>query len=193
MSAFARPGVFAAVLSGAALALHPATGAARWLPGQPAVLAALLLLAVLALAARAAGARERRLAAVAMATGAAVLVGALGVDGLRGHHGGLTLATGQSRGNFDEEDSRGRSLGLRPLGFAVGAERVTEDGVASRLLGPQRAGRADARARGRVRRLPLRTAPRHDHRRGRAAARRGLRRRPHARRGRSTRRPGPRR
>jgi len=130
MSALARPGICAAVLAAAALALHPALGAARWRPGQPAVLAALLLLAVLALAARAAEARGRRLAAVAMATGAAVLVGALGVDGLRGHHGALTLAAGQSRGNFDETDSQGRALGLRPLGFAIGAERVAGDTVA---------------------------------------------------------------
>jgi hypothetical protein len=130
MSALARPSVFAAVLCGASLALHPATGAARWLPGQPAILAALLLLAVLALAVRAAGAREGRPAAVAMAAGAIVLVGALGIDGLRGHHGVLTLVTGQSLGNFDEEDSRGRSLGLRPLGFTIGAERVRDDSVA---------------------------------------------------------------
>ena len=109
MSALARPGVFAAILTGAALALHPATGAARWLPGQTAVLAALLLLAVLAVAARAAGAGERRPAASAMAAGAIVLVGALGIDGLRGHHGALTLAAGQSRGNFDEEGPEGRS------------------------------------------------------------------------------------
>ncbi len=130
MSAFGRPGVLAAVLAAAALALHPATGAVRWLPGQPAVLAALLLLAVVALAARAAGESERRPAAIAMAAGAVVLVGALGVDGLRGHHGTLTLAAGQSRGNFDEQGPGGRSLGLRPLGFAVGAERVSGEGVA---------------------------------------------------------------
>ena len=130
MSALARPSVFAAVLAAAALVLHPSIGAARWRPGQPAFLAALALLAVLALAARAAGARERRLAAIAAAAGAAVLVGALGLDGLRGHHGTLTLAPGQSLGNFDEEDGTGRSLGLRPLGFAVGAERVSEGGVA---------------------------------------------------------------
>ena len=130
MIALARSGVFAAVLAAAALALHPALGAAQWLPGQPAVLAALVLLAVLALAARAGGARERRLAAVAMAIGAAVLVGALGVDGLRGHHGALTLAAGQSLGNFDERDPQGRSLGLRPLGFVIGAERVAGGSVA---------------------------------------------------------------
>jgi hypothetical protein len=128
MSMLARPGFFAAVLCGAALVLHPATGASRWLPGRPVVLAALLLLAVLALAVRATGARERRLASVAMAAGAVVLVGALGMDGLRGHHGALILAPGQSRGNFEEE-AAGRSLGLRPFGFAIGAERVTDDGV----------------------------------------------------------------
>jgi len=130
MSAFGRPGVLAAVLSGAALALHPAAAAARWLPGQPAVLAALLLLAVVALAARAAAQSERPLAAIAMAAGAFVLVGALGVDGLRGHHGTLTLAAGQSRGNFEEQGPGGRSLGLRPLGFAIGAQRVSGEGVA---------------------------------------------------------------
>jgi len=135
MSALARPGIFAAVLTAAALALHPALGAARWLPGQPVVLAALLLLSVLGLAARAAGAGERGLAAVATAAGAVVLVGALGVDGLRGHHGTLTLAAGQSLGNFDERDSQGRSLGLRPLGFAVGAERVSGASVALAFSG----------------------------------------------------------
>jgi hypothetical protein len=128
MSMLARPGFFAAVLCGAALVLHPATGASRWLPGRPVVLAALLLLVVLALAVRATGAREGRLASVAMAAGAVVLVGALGMDGLRGHHGALILAPGQSRGNFEEE-AAGRSLGLRPFAFAIGAERVTDDGV----------------------------------------------------------------
>ena len=161
MSALARPGVFAAVLAAAALALHPALGAARWLPGQPAVLAALLLLGVLGLAARAAGAGGRRLGAVATAAGAVVLVGALGVDGLRGHHGALTLAAGQSLGNFDETDSQGRSLGLRPLGFAVGAERVVRRRRRARLLGRRRAGRADAPAFRRLRRHPLRAAAHH--------------------------------
>jgi hypothetical protein len=135
MSVLARPGVFAAVLCAAALALHPAAGASRLLPGQPAVLAALLLLAVLATAVRAAEASEQRLAATAMAAGAVVLVGALAVDGLRGHHGALTLTPGQSRANFDEEDAAGGSLGLRPFGFAVGAERVTDAGVALAFSG----------------------------------------------------------
>jgi hypothetical protein len=135
MSSFTRPGVFAALLCGAALVLHPASGAVLWLPAQPAILAALLVLAVLALAGRAAGARERRGAAIVTASGAVVLLAALGVDGLRGHHGAMSLAAGQSRGNFEEEDPAGRSLGLRPFGFAVGAERVTEDGVALAFSG----------------------------------------------------------
>ena len=135
MSALARPGILAAVLAAAAFAVHPATGTARWLPGQAAVLAALLLLAALGLVARAGAGGERRLPAGVMAAGALVLVGALAVDGLRGHHGTLTLAPGQSRGNFDEEGPGGRSLGLRPLGFAIGAERVSVDGVALAFSG----------------------------------------------------------
>jgi hypothetical protein len=125
MSALARPGVLASILAAAAVALHPALGAARWLPARPAVLAALLVLAVLALAARAAGAREGRTGAALAAAGAAVLVGALAVDGLRGHHGALSLAPGESRGNFEEAGPDGRSLGLRPLGFPIGAGRVS--------------------------------------------------------------------
>jgi hypothetical protein len=122
MSALARPGVLASILAAAALALHPALGASRWLPERPALLAALLLFAALALVTRAA--RERRLDAALTATGAVLLLAALGVDGLRGHHGTLTLAAGQSQGNFDEAGPNGRSLGLRPLGFPIGAESV---------------------------------------------------------------------
>jgi hypothetical protein len=135
MSGLVRPGVLAAVLCGAALALHPAIGAARWLPAQPAVLAALLVLAVLATAARASVARERRLAAAATAIGASALLAALAVDGLRGHHGALTLVSGQSVGTFEEADPAGRSLGLRPFGFAVGAERVGEDSASLAFSG----------------------------------------------------------
>lgn len=135
MSSLARPGILAAVLAAAAFAVHPATGTVRWLPGQAAVLAALLLLAALGLVARAGAGGERRLPAAVMAAGALVLVGALAVDGLRGHRGTLTLASGQSRGNFDEEGPGGHSLGLRPLGFAIGAERVSADGVALAFSG----------------------------------------------------------
>jgi hypothetical protein len=131
MSALARPGVRAALLAASAVTLHPALGASRWLPASPGVLAALLLLAALALAARAFGARERRGGAALAAAGAVVLVGALAVDGLRGHHGTLTLAAGQSQNNFDEAAPDGRSLGLRPLGFPIGALRVHGPGGSS--------------------------------------------------------------
>ena len=123
MSALARPPVLASILAAAGLVLHPALGASRWLPGRPAVLAALLLLAALALSARA-GAGERRAGRAVTALGAALLVAALAVDGLRGRHGTLTMAAGQSRANFDEEGPDGRPLGLRPLGFPIGAESV---------------------------------------------------------------------
>ena len=125
MSALARPGVLASLLAASAAVLHPALGTSRWLPWRPAWLAALLLLAALGFAARAVGARDLRPGAVLAAAGAALLVGALAVDGLRGHHGTLTLAAGQSRGNFEEVAPDGRSLGLRPLGFPIGAERVS--------------------------------------------------------------------
>lgn len=131
MSALARPGALAAILAAAAVALHPGLGAPRWLPARPAVLAALLLLAALALVARALGARERRAGAALGAAGALLLVGALAVDGLRGHHGSLTLAAGESRANFEEAAPDGRPLGLRPLGFPVGAERVSAAGASS--------------------------------------------------------------
>jgi hypothetical protein len=130
MSALARPGVLASVLTAAALLLHPAVGASRWLPGHEAVLAALLLLAALALVGRAAAAREAPLGPWLLASGAVLLVGALGVDGLRGHHGTLTLAPGQSRGNFEEAGPDGRPLGLRPLGFGIGVESIRASGPA---------------------------------------------------------------
>ena len=133
MSALARPGVLAALLVASAVVLHPAALAWRWLPGRPALLAALLLLAGLGLVARAASAVDRRIPAV-LAAGAAVLLAALGWDGLRGHHGTLTLVPGQVRPHFDEEGPDGRALGLRPLGFAVGAERVSEAGSVTLAL-----------------------------------------------------------
>jgi hypothetical protein len=125
MSALARPGVLASVLTAAALLLHPAVGASRWLPGHEAVFAALVLLATLGLVARAAAAREGWLGPWLLASGALLLVAALGADGVLGHRGTLTLAPGQSQGNFEEEGPGGRSLGLRPLGFGIGVESIT--------------------------------------------------------------------
>jgi hypothetical protein len=147
MSALARPAVLASVLVGAALALHPALGASRWLPGRPAVLAALFVLAVLAFVARPVLARERRLGGALTAAGVALLVAALAGDGLRGHHGTLTLAEGQSLGSFEETAPDGRALGLRPLGFPVRVERILASGGPSgprvALVLPRRRGPAE--------------------------------------------------
>jgi hypothetical protein len=128
MSALARPGVVASTLAAAAITIHPALGAWRLRPAFEGVLAAVLLFAVLALVARALSAREGRAGAALVAAGAAVLVGALAVDGVDGQQGTLTLAAGQSVNNFDEKAPDGRSLGLRPLGFPIGMERLSATG-----------------------------------------------------------------
>jgi len=128
MNALARPGILASIVAASALVLHPSVGVSRWLPGHSAILAALLVLAALGLLARAVSARERRGEATVAAAGATVLLVAVGVDGLRGHHGTMTLAPGQVRPHFDETGPGGRSLGLRPLGFAIGAERLLASG-----------------------------------------------------------------
>jgi hypothetical protein len=129
MSALARPGVLAALLVAAAALVHPATRSATWLPGREPVLAALALLIVVGLLARAIAA-PRRWSTVLVATGAAVLVGAVAGDGLRGLRGTLALVPGQSRTHFDEVAPDGRSLGLRPLGFPLALDDVRPDGAA---------------------------------------------------------------
>jgi hypothetical protein len=139
VTVFARPGVLASTLAAAAAALHPGIGASRWLPARPAVLAALLLLAALGLLARAVSTRGRPAHAALTAAGATVLLVALGVDGLRGRHGTMSLAPGQVRPHFDETGLDGRSLGLRPLGFTVGAERVDAGGGIALALPGRRA------------------------------------------------------
>jgi hypothetical protein len=139
MSVLARPGVIASTLAAAAVALHPGFDASRWLPARLAVLAALLLLAVLGLLARAAWTRGRTVDAALTAAGAAVLLVALGVDGLRGHHGTMVLAPGRVRSHFDETGPDGQPLGLRPLGFTVGAERVVDGGGVALALPGRRA------------------------------------------------------
>ncbi len=124
MTALTRPAAVASLLLVAGLLLHPAVRTAAWLPERSAVLAAVLLLTAVALGLRAVTApAPRRLAATALAVGAAFVVGALGVDGLRGHQGTLSLVPGQSRTHFEERDPEGRPLGLRPLGFAIGLDR----------------------------------------------------------------------
>jgi len=124
VTALARPAVVASLLLVAGLLLHPAVRTEAWLPERGAALAAVLLLTALALVLRAVAApAPRRLAATLLAVGAVLVVGALGVDGLRGHQGTLSLVPGQSRTHFEERDPEGRSLGLRPLGFPIGLER----------------------------------------------------------------------
>ncbi len=136
MSALAQPAVLAWLLSLAALALLPVLRAERWLPGRDLVLIAVVLLALVGLLARALAARGReRAAAWLVAAGAALVLAGVGLDGLRGRQGTVTLGLGQTVGNFDEKGPDGRSLGLRPLGFRIGAEAETAAGVS--LLLPQ--------------------------------------------------------
>jgi hypothetical protein len=112
MSALARPAVLAWLLSLAALALDPALHAERWLPGRELALVAVLLLALVGLVARALAPRGgERTAAWLVAAGAALVLAGVGLDGLRGRHGTVTLGLGQVVGNFDEAGPDGRSLG----------------------------------------------------------------------------------
>ena len=130
MSALGRPAVVASLLLAAAAALHPALGASAWMPGRDLVVASLLAAAALAFAVRAFVARDaERPAAAFAALGAALAVGALAFDGVSGHHGRLELGAGQARGHFDEEGPGGQALGLRPLGFTIGVDRVLSDGA----------------------------------------------------------------
>jgi len=129
MSALARPAVLASLLAALALLLQPALGAASWLPAHDLVSAALALLLALGLLARALSAPPAERAHRALvAAGAIALVVALGADGARGRQGTLSLAAGQSRVHFDETGRGGRALGLRPLGFQLGVERVSVGG-----------------------------------------------------------------
>ncbi len=135
MSAFSRPGVAAAVLFVTALVLHPAVRSGEWLPGRAPALAALLVLVTVALVARTlAGTGPRQIPAALLAAGVALTVGAVGVDGVQGHRGTLELVPGQARSHFDEVGPDGRALGLRPLGFTVGVERVLSDSGVSLVL-----------------------------------------------------------
>lgn len=130
MSALARPAVVASLLAGSALALHPLAAAADWLPERDLVLAALVLLAAVALLSRALAVPSgERAPGALVAAGVAVLVGALGADGVAGRHGRLALGVGQARSHFDEAGPAGASLGLRPLGFAIGVEEVRSKGA----------------------------------------------------------------
>jgi hypothetical protein len=139
MSGLTRPGFVAAILTVLALSLHPDLGFARWLPERAMVVAAAMVLAATALAARAAGAATAsRLRDGLVAAAAVSLAVAGGLDGLRGHEGVVTLSAGQARSDFDETGLGGRSLGLRPFGFTVGAAAVDSDGRTRLVFDGQR-------------------------------------------------------
>jgi len=134
MSALARPSMLAALFSFGALLLHPALAAADWPPGRELALVAVLLLALVGLLGRAIAARGgTRTGAWLVMAGAALVVAGIGLDGIRGSDGTLTLGLGQTSGNFDEAGPDGGSLGLRPFGFQVGADARTAAGVSLRL------------------------------------------------------------
>jgi hypothetical protein len=135
VTAFARPGVVAAILVAAALVLHPATRSDQWLPARDAALAAALLLVAVALVARAfVASGPRRLAAGLLAGGAVLALAAVGVNGVLGHRGTLDLVPGQGRTHFDELGLDGQALGLRPLGFTLGLEETLPGGAAALAL-----------------------------------------------------------
>jgi hypothetical protein len=129
MRVLARPAALSWLLSLGALLLFPALGSERWLPGRTLVLVALLLLAGLALLLRALLERSGRAGAGLLAAGALLVLAGVGLDGVLGRQGTLRLGVGRTAGNFDETGPGGRSLGLRPLGFQVGAVAATADGA----------------------------------------------------------------
>lgn len=122
--ALSRPAVTATAAGLCALVLHPAARAEAWLPWAPLVSASLALLLLTSLLARALEQPRERL----LALGALLVVSALGYDGARGVRGTLSLAVGDVTNNFVEEGLGGRRLGLRPLGFPLGLERVRKGG-----------------------------------------------------------------
>lgn len=130
MSVLARPGVAAGLLALAAAILHPRFPLSAALPAREAVAAAVLLLVLAALVAMAnVASAGRRLSAWLTAAGFAVVVAALGADGLQGSAGRWTVLQGGARNHFDEVSPSGRSLGLRPLGFSLGFEGVSAAGA----------------------------------------------------------------
>ncbi len=153
MTAFARPGVVAVLLVGAAAGLHPVNRIGEWLSawgetlgrselaqwllrkGPDVALAALLLLLICALVARAwAATGSRRLAAWLLAAGAVLALGGVGADGVLGHRGTLDLLPGQGRTHFDEVGLNGQALGLRPFGFTLGLEETLPGGAVALAL-----------------------------------------------------------
>jgi len=129
MTALTRPGVLVFLLVLTAVVLHPLARSGPRILQHEAVLAGLVLLSTVALVLRAAGTGgASRLGSGLLALGAAVVLGGVAADGLRGHQGTLALEPGQASTYFDEVDPDGRFLGLRPLGFTIDLEGATPGG-----------------------------------------------------------------
>jgi hypothetical protein len=115
-----------------AAGLHPASPALRWFDEVPVAVPALGILLVVCLAARARWDLGRSM----------LLVGAIGIllavafDDVRGSRGTLALRPGEAQGSYDEQGSRGRSLGLRPFGFTVGLDSASHSGMVLAFAGP---------------------------------------------------------
>jgi len=113
VSAFGHPAFLAGTSILLALTLHPAARA--WLPASPVVIAVLVLFVLSSLLARARASRAEAL----LATGAVLLVAALGWDVAQGRRGTIRLRPGEAVERFAEEGLSGRPVGLRPLGFPI--------------------------------------------------------------------------
>ncbi len=103
--------------------LMPSLRLAARIPSGAAVLAIVALLFVVSLAAGVSAGRQSRL----LALGAAVALGAVAYDAVRGNVGTLTLRAGAGATSFEEEGPGGASVGLRPLGGEVVLESVEGD------------------------------------------------------------------
>jgi len=135
VNALRSPAVVALVAALVGVAAHPGLSALRAGQTGRALVATLALLLLAALAARAVhGGLAQRL----LALGAALALGGLGWDGVRGHEGRLRLQPGQASQNFVEQGPGGASLGLRPLGFQAALGQL-RDGIARLSLGGQEA------------------------------------------------------
>jgi hypothetical protein len=126
------PAPTALVALALAAGLHPASPALRWFHVAPVALPALSLLLVVSLAARA----RRDLGRWILLVGAIGILLALALDDVRGSRGTLALRAGEAQGSYDEQGTRGRSLGLRPFGFTVGLESASQTGMVLAFSGP---------------------------------------------------------
>jgi hypothetical protein len=132
VDALGRPGVVASLSVALAGIIHPSLRAREWLPAPSVVVSALALLLGLGLLVRARSDGWARL----LGLGAALLLGAVGYDGVLGRRGSLTLIVGQSKNGFEEEGPEGRPLGLRPLGFGISLARADARVTSLRLALP---------------------------------------------------------